>query len=127
VHPLVNYPPKVRLSELVNSLKGVSSRRMKHEFPAISTFWSVRQSKGHLWSPSYFVESVGGAPITVLRQYIEGQNRPFGRCALSPGPEGPGTSRLLIGEMELRSGGVPLAAPPRGVKARPFDPRHCDP
>jgi putative transposase len=32
--------------------------------------------RGHLWSPSYFVGSVGGAPITVSRQYIEGQNRP---------------------------------------------------
>jgi putative transposase len=42
VHLLVNSPPKVRLSELVNSLKGVSSRRMKQEFPAISTFWSAR-------------------------------------------------------------------------------------
>src|SRR5262249_29261491 len=88
VHLLVNYPPKVRLSELVNSLKGVSSRRMKQEFPAISTFWSVRKSKGHLWSPSYFVGSVGGAPITILRQYIEGQNRSFGRCTLNPGPKG---------------------------------------
>jgi putative transposase len=76
VHLLVNYPPKVRLSELVNSLKGVSSRRMKQEFPAISMFWSVRESKGHRWSPSYFVGSGGGTPITVLRQYIEGQNRP---------------------------------------------------
>ena len=34
----VNYPPKVRLSELVNSSKGVSSQRIKQEFPAISTF-----------------------------------------------------------------------------------------
>ena len=76
VHLLVNYPPKVRLSELVNSLKGVSSRRMKQEFPAISTFWNVRKSKGHLWSASYFAGSVGGAPITILRQYIEDQNRP---------------------------------------------------
>jgi putative transposase len=76
VHLLVNYLPKVRLSELVNSLKGVSSRRMKQEFPAVSTLWSVRKSTGHPWSPSYFVESVGGAAITVLRQYIEGQNRP---------------------------------------------------
>lgn len=76
VHLLVNYPPKVRLSELVNSLKGVSSRRMKQEFPAISTFWSVRKSKGHLWSASYFAGSVGGAPLTILRQYIEDQNRP---------------------------------------------------
>jgi putative transposase len=77
VHLLVNYPPKVRLSELVNSLKGVSSRRIKQEFPTISTFWSVRKSKGHLWSPSYFVGSVGGAPIALLRKYIESQNRPL--------------------------------------------------
>ena len=76
VHLLLNYPPKVRLSELVNSLKGVSSRRLKQEFPAISTFWSVRKSKGHLWSPSYFVGSVGGAPIALLKQYIEAQDRP---------------------------------------------------
>jgi putative transposase len=48
VHLLVNYPPKGRLSEQVNSLKGVSSRRIKQELPAISTFWSVRNSKGHL-------------------------------------------------------------------------------
>jgi putative transposase len=60
---LVIYPPKVRLSELVNSLKGVSSRLLKVEFAAIPTFWSVRKSQGAPWSPSYFVVSVGGAPI----------------------------------------------------------------
>ena len=47
VHLLVIYPPKVRLSELVNSLKGVSSRRLKVEFPAISS-WNVRKSEGAL-------------------------------------------------------------------------------
>lgn len=73
VHLLVTYPPKLRLSELVNSLKGVSSRLLKQEFPAISTFWSVRKSKGALWSPSYFAGSVGGAPLSVLREYIEAQ------------------------------------------------------
>jgi putative transposase len=77
VHLLVNFPPKLRLSELVNSLKGVSSRLIKQEFPAISTFWSVRKSGGALRSPSYFVGSVGGAPITVLRQYTVAQNRPL--------------------------------------------------
>ncbi|HXW29071.1 MAG TPA: IS200/IS605 family transposase [Xanthobacteraceae bacterium] len=75
VHLLVIYPPKVRLSELVNSLKCVSSRLLKVEFPAISTFWSVRKSEAALWSPSYFVGSVGGAPIEILRQYIENQER----------------------------------------------------
>ena len=68
---LVLYPPKVRLSELVNSLKGVSSRLLKQEFSAISTFWSVRRSRGVLWSPSYFAGSVGGAPLSVLKTYIE--------------------------------------------------------
>jgi putative transposase len=75
MHLLVIYPPKVRLSELVNSLKGVSSRRLKAAFPAIPTFWSARKSQGALWPPSYFVGSVGGAPIEILRQYIENQGR----------------------------------------------------
>jgi putative transposase len=60
VHLLVNYTPKVRLSELVNSLKGVSSRRLKQEFPEILSFWSARKSRGVLWTPSYFAGSVGG-------------------------------------------------------------------
>lgn len=76
VHLLVNYPPKVRLSELVNSLKGVSSRRLKQEFPDIHRFWSVRKSRGVLWTPSYFAGSVGGAPLAILKQYIEQQARP---------------------------------------------------
>ena len=84
VHLLVNYPPKVRLSELVNSLKGVSSRRLKQEFPEIKSFWSVRKSRGVLWSPSYFAGSVGGAPLSVLEQYIRRQNRPPGRAPTSP-------------------------------------------
>jgi putative transposase len=75
VHLLVNYPPKVRPSELVNSLKGVSSRLIKQEFPAISTF--CKKSHGALWSASYDSRgSVGGAAISILRQYIEQQNQP---------------------------------------------------
>jgi putative transposase len=76
VHLLVLYPPNVRLSEIVNSLKGISSPRLKVEFPTISTFWSGRKSQGPLWSPSYFGGSVGGAPISILKQYIENQDRP---------------------------------------------------
>ncbi|GGO82941.1 IS200/IS605 family transposase [Nonomuraea cavernae] len=73
VHLLVNFPPKVALSKLVNSLKGVSSRRMRQEFPELAAHY-YRATK--LWSGSYFAGSVGGAPITVLRQYIKQQNRP---------------------------------------------------
>ncbi|WP_426162537.1 IS200/IS605 family transposase [Pseudoduganella sp. R-34] len=73
VHLLVNYPPKVAVSHLVNSLKGVSSRmiRKKH-YPSIrQKLWG-----GTLWSPSYFAGSCGGAPIAVIRQYVKQQKTP---------------------------------------------------
>lgn len=73
VHLLVNFPPKVAVSRLVNSLKGVSSRRMRREFPELERHYWKRQ---RLWSGSYFAGSVGGAPLTVIRQYIEQQARP---------------------------------------------------
>ena len=75
VHLLINYPPKVQLSKRVNSLKGVSSRRLKTEFEVIRQHWICKKS-GSLWSPSYFAGSVGGAPLSILKQYIEQQNRP---------------------------------------------------
>ncbi|TLF74412.1 IS200/IS605 family transposase [Nocardia cyriacigeorgica] len=74
VHLLVHFPPKVALSKLVNSLKGVSSRRMRQEFPElVRHYWRAQR----LWSGSYFAGSVGGPPISVLRQYIEQQSRPI--------------------------------------------------
>ncbi|TLG09794.1 IS200/IS605 family transposase [Nocardia cyriacigeorgica] len=73
VHLLVNFPPKVALSKLVNSLKGVSSRRLRQEFPElVQHYWRAQR----LWSGSYFAGSVGGAPISMIRQYIEQQNPP---------------------------------------------------
>lgn len=73
VHLLVNFPPKVALARLVNSLKGVSSRRLRQEFPDLARhYWRATK----LWSGSYFAGSVGGAPLSVLRRYIEDQNRP---------------------------------------------------
>lgn len=73
VHLLVEYPPKVSVSALVNSLKGVSSRMIrKKNYPSIQKkLWS-----GALWSPSYFAGSCGGAPIEIVRQYIEQQQTP---------------------------------------------------
>jgi putative transposase len=51
VHLLVQYPPKVILSKLINSLKGVSSRKLKQEFKAIQEHWIGKRS-GALGSPS---------------------------------------------------------------------------
>ena len=71
MHLFVICSPKLRLSEQANSLKGISSRRLKLEFPAISTVWSVRKRRAALWSPSYCIGPVGGTPIEILGQYIE--------------------------------------------------------
>ncbi|HFC6040759.1 TPA: IS200/IS605 family transposase [Neisseria meningitidis] len=70
---LVNYPPKVSISKLVNSLKGVSSRMIRQKnYPGIrEKLWG-----GALWSPSYFAGSCDGASISIIRQYIEQQNTP---------------------------------------------------
>jgi putative transposase len=76
VHLQGQYPPKVTLSKLINSLKGVSSRKLKQEFKAIREHWIGNRS-GTLGSPSYFAGSLGGAPLTVLKQYIQQQDRPL--------------------------------------------------
>jgi putative transposase len=70
VHALIEYPPKLSISAIVNSLKGVSSRlygQAGHPKP---------MGKQALWSPSYFASSVGGAPIEVLKAYIQNQDKP---------------------------------------------------
>lgn len=73
VHLLVEYPPKIAVSKLVNSLKGVSSRLIrKRKHPTIlQALWG-----GSLWSPSYFASTCGGAPLSIIRQYIEQQQTP---------------------------------------------------
>jgi putative transposase len=73
VHLLVNYPPKIAVSKLVNRLKGVSSHLIrKKDYPSIrQKLWGRA-----LWSPSYFAGSCGGAPISIIRQYIEQQKTP---------------------------------------------------
>jgi putative transposase len=59
----------LRANEAYNSLKGVSSRLIRAERPEIRG----RYYNGALWSPSYFAASCGGAPISILKQYVEQQ------------------------------------------------------
>ena len=71
VHLLVEYPPTVLLPTLVNSLKGVSSRLLRQQRPDIvRRYW-----KNVLWSPSYFAASCGGAPLDIIRRYVEQQRK----------------------------------------------------
>ena len=75
LHAIIEYPPKVSISVLVNALKGTSSRLLRKERPDIAG----RYSDGVLWSPSYFAASTGGAPLDVVRRYVEQQ-----RASASP-------------------------------------------
>ena len=72
IHLLVSYPPKVSVSALVNSLKGVSSRLLRKQFPELESSYY----KGQLWSLSYFVVSCGGAPLEKIKAYIQQQDSP---------------------------------------------------
>jgi putative transposase len=73
VHLLVNYPPKVSVSSLVNSLKGVSSYVLRRQLPRMAKCYL----KNVLWSPSYFAASCGGAPLEVIKRYIDQQATPI--------------------------------------------------
>ena len=73
LHALIDMPPKVRPSDLVNNLKTVLSRQLRKEFPSVRTAY---RGKPVLWSPSYCLISAGGAPIEILRQYVDNQKRP---------------------------------------------------
>jgi putative transposase len=70
VHSLIEFPPKLSISQMVNALKGVSSRRYGQ------SGFQKPYGKEALWSPSYFVSSVGGAPLEILKQYIQDQLKP---------------------------------------------------
>jgi putative transposase len=72
VHLMVSYPPKVAIAKLVNSLKGVSARRVRSEdFPEVrNKLWGE-----HFWSPSYCAVSCGGAPLEIVAKYIQSQRR----------------------------------------------------
>jgi putative transposase len=70
VHVLIEYPPKLSISQIVNALKGVSSRRYGQEG------FKKPLGKEALWSPSYFASTVSGAPLEVLKKYIQNQLKP---------------------------------------------------
>jgi putative transposase len=70
VHVLIEFPPKLSISQMVNSLKGVSSRRYTQEG------FEKPYGKTALWSPSYFVSSIGGASLEILKKYIQDQLKP---------------------------------------------------
>lgn len=73
VHLLVELSPKAAPSIFANNIKTVTSRLLRRDF---SNHFEKFFSKPVLWSRSYFVASTGGAPLQIIKQYIEQQSRP---------------------------------------------------
>ena len=72
-HPLVAYPPAPAIATRVQRLKGRTAYAVRREY----TRRCVRaRMHGHLWSPSYFAVSCRSAPLSIIKQYIDGQARP---------------------------------------------------
>ena len=67
VHCLVEVDPQFGVTKLIRYMKGRSSRFLRQEFP-----W-LKSRLPTLWTNSYFVSTVGGAPLEVVKQYIENQ------------------------------------------------------
>ena len=67
VHMLVECDPQYGIHRLVKQIKGRSSRLLRDEFP------TLRSRLPTLWTNSYFVATVGGAPLEVIKQYVANQ------------------------------------------------------
>ena len=71
VHLLFKAKPNTEISKLLNAYKSASIRRIKSEFPGIRKYlW-----KEYFWSKSYCLVTTGGAPLEVVKQYIENQGK----------------------------------------------------
>jgi len=69
LHVLFRAHPNSELSKFINAYKSASSRLLKKEFPCIrEKLW-----KEYFWSRSFCLLTVGGAPLSILKQYIESQ------------------------------------------------------
>jgi putative transposase len=67
VHLLCEVDPQFGVHRLVKRLKGTTSHTLRHEFPALKSRLPT------LWTHAYFVSTVGGAPRSVIQQYVEHQ------------------------------------------------------
>ena len=71
VHVLLRATPHTEIAKFLNAYKSSSSRMVKKEFPEIKRYlW-----KSAFWTQSYCLISTGGAPLEVIKQYIENQGR----------------------------------------------------
>jgi len=72
IHLLIKGTPSTDLTKITNTLKGVSSRYIRQEYPEIKTMlWG-----DSFWSDSKFIASTGQVSLDTLMKYVESQNEP---------------------------------------------------
>ena len=69
VHMVISIPPKIAISDIVKSFKGTSAREWFKLYPEDK----LKLYKGHLWSPSFFVRTVGSISKDIVLTYVENQ------------------------------------------------------
>ena len=74
VHMIVSAPPKISVSTIVKCLKGTSAFRLFRMHPELKQFYWKKEER-HLWSPSYFVESIGASNEQAVAKYIDDQRK----------------------------------------------------
>ena len=67
VHLLCEVDPQYGIHKAIRGIKGTTSRILRQEFKHLTTKLPT------LWTNSYFVSTVGGAPLEVIKQYVENQ------------------------------------------------------
>ena len=72
VHMLVSAPPKLSVTVIVKCLKGTSSFRLFRRHPELKEFYWKDEDR-HIWSPSYFVETIGTTNADAVAKYIDDQ------------------------------------------------------
>lgn len=73
IHLLVSAPPKISVTVIVSCLKGTSSFRLFRLHPELKEYYWLKEKNRHLWSPSYFVESIGTTNEDAVAKYIDEQ------------------------------------------------------
>ncbi|MDI1472939.1 IS200/IS605 family transposase [Thermodesulfovibrio sp. 1176] len=71
VHIFVSGHPKIAPSYIVKMIKGITARKLFIEFPQLKK----QLRNGHLWNPSYYIETIGSISEEVIRKYIERQKK----------------------------------------------------
>ena len=69
VHMLISFPPTETPAQVVKALKGASARIWFKKHPETRTLLY----KNHLWSPSYFISTIGNVSKRIVSEYIESQ------------------------------------------------------